>query len=256
MTTTKIRSAMAPLVAAVAILSVLAVQAAAHDVTTVTFTNLSYQVMAPVLVVVHGPSAGGGVGTLDSGSPIRDQGGIVRPPAPGYAADVVFTPGMPASEALATLAETGSPAMLETMLGRDLRVSSTAVLTGAATVIQPGESVAAEIETTPGQMVTLVGMLVSTNDAFAGARNIHVPYYGSVEVMLNAYDAGSEANTEMCSDIPGPPCAEDSGNMRVTAGAEGFVYVHPGIRGDAEITLDRDWRNPVARVVVVGPRGN
>ena len=236
MTNETMRRAAMPLLAAALVLSVLAVPAAAHPVTTVTFTNLSYQVMAPVLVVVHGGQGNNATG------------------GQGAASNVVFTPGSPASDALASLAETGSPAMLVSALGRDLRVSATEVLTGANTKIVPGESVAVEIESAGrGQMVTVVSMLVSTNDAFAGVRNVRIPAFGSVDVALRAYDAGSEANTEMCSDIPGPPCAEGSGNMRVTEGAEGFVYVHSGIRGDAEITLDRDWRNPVARVVITGP---
>ena len=208
---------------------------------TVTFTNLTYQPIAPVIVAVHGQATLG-----------RSRRGD-RSKA-GHGGDVIFTPGMASSAELATLAETGDPGMLATKLGRDMRVHTTVVLTGAAGVIMPGETAVGHVPVTGhGQMISLAGMLVSTNDGFATGRNIPISIYGTTEKMLNVYDAGSEANNELCSHVPGPPCSGESGNMRMTEGAEGFISVHPGIRGDGDVTLERDWRNPVAQVMVIGP---
>jgi len=75
------------------------------------------------------------------------------------------------------------------------------------------------------------------------------PNVGAGVHMVLAYDAGSEANTESCEHIPGPPCMNPE--MRVTDGAEGFVYIHPGISGEGDLTESGyDWRNPVARFVI------
>ena len=67
--------------------------------------------------------------------------------------------------------------------------------------------------------------------------------------MTPVYDAGSEANTESCLSIPGPPCG--SAGFRDTADAEGFVHVHSGIHGIGDLAPQRyDWRNPGAYVTV------
>lgn len=97
-------------------------------------------------------------------------------------------------------------------------------------------------------------MLVSTNDAFVGLDRYTLPSgfsaaFSATSVDVPAYDAGSEANTESCDHIPGPPCG--SPGVRVTDGAEGFVHVHRGIRGVGDLDDSaKDWKNPVARVIV------
>ena len=92
-------------------------------------------------------------------------------------------------------------------------------------------------------------MLVTTNDAFAALNGVRLPRRGSTSFFSVAYDAGSEANTENCSDIPGPPCGNPFN--RVPAGAEGYVSVHSGIHGIGDILPEnRDWRNPVAWITV------
>jgi hypothetical protein len=63
-----------------------------------------------------------------------------------------------------------------------------------------------------------------------------------------AYDAGSEANTELCEHIPGPPCGNQA---RMLTGAEGFVHVHRGIHGVGDLNeAAMDWNNPVVKVVI------
>ena len=39
--------------------------------------------------------------------------------------------------------------------------------------------------------------------------------------------------------------------MRDTDGAEGYVYIHSGIHGGADLTASvRDWNDPVAKITV------
>jgi hypothetical protein len=62
-----------------------------------------------------------------------------------------------------------------------------------------------------------------------------------------AYDAGSEANNEDGDFIPGPPFG--SGGVRDTEGAEGFVHIHSGVHGIADLDpAIYDWRNPTAEI--------
>jgi hypothetical protein len=162
----------------------------------------------------------------------------------------LFEAGEPASDALAALAEDGMTgpltALLEDLPGvRDYAVAEGPVL--------PGHSVSVEI-TASGRRgaVSGVGMLVTTNDAFFGFREVESSAMRNRRALVlyaPAYDAGSEANTESCLDIPGPPCM--SPGMRVPEGAEGFVHVHAGIHGDEDLVpADHDWRNPVVRITI------
>ena len=69
-------------------------------------------------------------------------------------------------------------------------------------------------------------------------------------IMLNACDSGSEANSESCACIPGPPCGN---HLHDRAKAEGFVHAHAGIHGGNGSGLDpatHDWRDPVARLSI------
>ena len=95
--------------------------------------------------------------------------------------------------------------------------------------------------------ITTATMLVGTNDAYTGFLNTPLKAFGGYQpVTALAYDAGTEANTELCKDIPGPPCnAPDSTNNNSNKNAEGFVHVSPGIAGNAEVGFAYDWRAAV-----------
>ncbi len=65
----------------------------------------------------------------------------------------------------------------------------------------------------------------------------------------SAYDAGSEENNEDGAFIPGPPFGCCGG--RATDGAEGFVHIHSGVHGIADLAPEvYDWRNPTAMIRV------
>jgi hypothetical protein len=90
-----------------------------------------------------------------------------------------------------------------------------------------------------------------TNDALAAVRGVRLPngIGDTVTVYGNAYDAGTEANTESCAFIPGPDC--NNPFQRDTGGAEGVVHIHSGVHGGADLVpSDHDWRNPVIQVII------
>ncbi|MBI3606894.1 MAG: spondin domain-containing protein [Nitrospirae bacterium] len=184
----------------------------------VTITNLTRgQVLTPPVVVAHNPEF------------------------------VLFTPGTPASSELATLAEDGVTGPLLGLLNTLPSVYDAAASAGP---VLPGHSVTVEIATS-GKFNTIsaVGMLASTNDGFFAVKGIGAPKKGAVSVEAEAYDAGSEVNTESCAFIPGPPCGH--AGVRDTAGAEGYVHIHAGIHGIGDLTpAMHDWRNPVAQVTI------
>lgn len=146
-------------------------------------------------------------------------------------------------------AEDGAFGDLLTELGGDPEVSD-AVAAGGAIV--PGDTAVLTVSASGNaKYLTLTAMLASTNDAFAAIRGIRLPngIGDTVSVFGNAYDAGTEANSEDCDFIPGPPCG--NANQRDTGSAEGFVHIHSGIHGVGDLMpSDLDWRNPVIQVTI------
>jgi hypothetical protein len=173
--------------------------------------------------------------------------------------DPLFQLGEMASGELAKVAEDADTGDLIAALGVDPHVIEVGVLTGAMGPIMPGETASIVLDAGYGyrnNLISLVGMLVTTNDAFYGLNKASasqpLQFWGNgrKETYLSpAYDAGSEFNSELCEYIPGPPCgvhAHDSDND-----PEGFVHIHPGIFGVGDLmAADSDWHNPVAKITV------
>jgi hypothetical protein len=182
----------------------------------VTVTNITRgQVLSPPVVVSHRPSIS------------------------------LFTPGEEAGPELAQLAEDAVSDPLLALLGTLPQVHDTNVGAGP---IPPGESATVEIEVTGNfRTLSVVGMLVTTNDGFYSTSGMVRPNGRKVALNAIAWDAGSEGNTESCDHIPGPPCG--NALVRVTDTAEGFIHVHAGIQGTGDLApADFDWNNPVANV--------
>ena len=176
----------------------------------VTVYNLSNQVFSPPIVVSHRSSVS------------------------------VFEPGEAASDELAAVAEDADAEGLLALLGTVDGVRDVAMGGG---VIPPGGSLTVQVSGNSSNVITVLGMMVTTNDTLYSAHD-RVKRGGSF--YGNGYDAGSEANTLSCAHIPGPPCGNPG--VRVTAGAEGVIKISEGInRGSLR---DLDWRNPVVKVVV------
>lgn len=159
----------------------------------------------------------------------------------------LFSLGQPASDQLYPLAEDANTGPLTTQLEGLNSVFDYTVAGGA---VPPGGSITLEIQVKGfKRQITVAGMLVTTNDAFFAIHGVPAPLAGTQVEFAEAYDAGSEANSESCATVPGPPCG--SGGVRDTAGAEGFVFIHAGIHGDGDlIPASDDWRNPVAIITI------
>ncbi len=168
--------------------------------------------------------------------------------------------GEPASEAIVMLAEGGSTAGLEALAaaaGADVQIAMNADMTRRYTM--PGQSSTVTVTANMVNSSLSVGsMLVSTNDAFIAA--IDVPLFDadgmpvSTTIELMAYDAGSEDNTEMASDIPGPLGLDaevdpPGSNARVPTEG-GVIAAHPGIQGGADVSEAFAWTEPIATLMI------
>ncbi len=183
----------------------------------VTITNItSGQTFTPLLVVSHKASIG------------------------------LFELGEPASDGLATIAESGDIAPLRNVLDSlDSKVLDTATNGG---LLGPGETVTIRIKgNSRFNRVSVAGMLIPTNDTFVALDSAYLSRWTRTHT-VPAYDAGSEYNDELCANIPGPVCMGE-GNSEEDG--EGYVHVSSGIHGIGDLEpAAYDWRNPVARITV------
>lgn len=211
----------------VALLALLAggiLSADGHDeemMVEVSITNLTRgQILSPVFVARHDSAAGS-----------------------------LYALGQPASEAMAKMAEdadaTGLMADWHPESNRNVAEAMVADLNGGP--VKPGETVTVNFNVDDSKnMMSFASMLVSTNDAFIGANGLDLSK--SRTIYLNAYDSGTEANSEDCAYIPGPPCGKHAHD---SSEPEGFVHVHAGVHGGTGSDLDpamHDWHNPTARL--------
>ena len=156
----------------------------------------------------------------------------------------LFELGSAASTELAMVAEDALNGDLVAALEGDSNVKDVQVTPGP---IMPGATVSVMVETNKRNgHVSLAGMLVTTNDAFYALNGVH----GGSTYYSPAYDSGTEANSEACMYIPGPPCG-NGGVHDDTAEAEGYVHIHSGVHGVGDLDpAMHDWRNPVAKITI------
>lgn len=142
----------------------------------ITITNLTAaQPIAPVAVVLH---------------------------TNGYNAGVL---GSAASTGLEMLAEGGDNAQLLNDARANVAVLN--AVSGAG-VLMPGASevITTTVTDNAGLTLSIAGMLVNTNDGFAGLNGFNLTGLGVGEsqvVPLAVYDAGTEANVETAATLPG-----------------------------------------------------
>lgn len=121
------------------------------------------------------------------------------------------------------------------------------VFTGARGAIPPGASMTYTVQTSgPFNWLSLLTMLVNTNDGFTGLDSFHLHGNGTT-LQTMAYDAGSEVNNELTSFIPGPCC-----NHPFVRDPEGdLIRMHEGItgRGDLDPAV-YGWHGAVARIEI------
>lgn len=171
----------------------------------------------------------------------------------------IFEVGSPASEGVQQIAENGNPAPMLEILGETPHAVS---VVGAAGPVLPGGSAEVVIDGMTGaKYLSLISMLICTNDGFTGVSGIRLPKEvgQSTTVETAGYDAGTEINTEDWADIV-PPCSvltgvesdePGTGMTNPDLAEGGVVRIHPGIDGDTDLDAElHGWTDPVARIVV------
>lgn len=180
----------------------------------------------------------------------------------------LFKVGEAASPSLQAMAEGGDISGLAADLAA---ANATVAENPAGGLLLPASSTNVDLNTdgTDNTQLSVVAMLLPTNDAFAGLNAITIPTEAGVYIYhLNAYDSGTEANDEVVNGggapgAPGIPAAPggDAGTGGTgvdAADANSTVHIHRNTLGDTDPlggTSDLDsrihrWLNPVVRVVI------
>ena len=143
----------------------------------------------------------------------------------------------------------------------------------AVGLLAPGDTATAFLntDTTGNAFLSIVAMILPTNDGFVGLDALSIPTQaGTYTYMLNAYDAGTEANNELVAvdggvpgtlGFPNPPpigLTHSGGSNAILVDQNTMVHVHRGILGDTNPiggTSDIDstnfrWLNPIAKLVI------
>lgn len=164
-----------------------------------------------------------------------------------------FTVGETASAELETLAEGGDNSGL---LGLSVVNASTA----SEGPLPPGSSVELRVttETLEGQKLSIISMMVNTNDGFTGLNSLDVSSMAvgdSKSYTTVAYDAGTEANSEAKGTIPGPADMGEGFNaarddiINLVAMHQGVVGEEDGLRNSI-LTSAHKFDNPLLALTI------
>ena len=189
-------------------------------VATVTVTNLAKgQILTPAVFITHSDAA---------------------PP--------LFVPGEPSSTELSALAEQGSTSGLVNKFSAEPDVLAVTVLSA---FVRPTRTATVNVEfDSDHRLISSASMIEMTNDGFVSLLGVEVPCIGTSTYFLDGWDAGSEANTELCSQIPAP-CPRPPRPGSCSVAIEGAVHIHSGIHGCGGFPPEvYDWRNPVAKITI------
>jgi len=173
----------------------------------------------------------------------------------GYQA---WVDGEAASTALELLAEEGDNSSL---LSNASDHSAYLASDSGAGIIGPGnnESVQLEVDAQNGVSLSVVTMLVNTNDAYTGinASSLADLTSGeSVSYRTPVWDAGTENNTEAAGTIPGPADAGGEGFNAARSDSSDRVRFHSGVISNQDglsgsvLTADHRFDNPAAIITI------
>jgi hypothetical protein len=179
----------------------------------------------------------------------------------------VFSVGDPANEPTKEIAENGNLGPLSTLISETNAIRGSAVADGPLVPEDdPGQTelpyftelhVSADASATK---LTFISMLIATNDGFVGLDTVDLPtdVNESKTLYANGYDAGTEQNTELFSDIVPPaktlilggePEGTDQSDPDISE--DDVIAPHPGIQGVGNLPPSvYDWREPAAMVQV------
>ena len=178
----------------------------------------------------------------------------------------LFEVGSTATAGVTLMAECGDLSMLETEIGYMMGDTHTSI-NSAMGLLAPAANTSATLDTTETHL-SVVAMVLPTNDAFVGLSQ-HIPSEaGTYTYYVNAYDAGTEANSEQLTSgcaagmpgIPAAPGMDAGANGTGVAGVDTntMIHVHRGVLGDLDAmggssdlnsSIHR-WQNPVAKITV------
>jgi hypothetical protein len=167
----------------------------------------------------------------------------------------VFRWARPASPGVQAVAENGGVPVLAAELKERVEQSNRGV-SGVAgdTPIRPGDFRTFEV-TTRESHLSVVSMIICTNDGFGGVNAKQLPTADgqTIEYRLKSFDAGTEINTELRSDlVPAPFCGEGDGSTESNPelAENGVIGSHSTLQGVGDLNPDLDWRGPVGRVQI------
>jgi hypothetical protein len=178
--------------------------------------------------------------TPPSSQPLSPVGVVI------HGADVdVWSAGSPASAAVAAVAEDANLPIYADTYAAAPGVKGAFV--GGDGPIGPGGDLTFEFNAKRNDRISIVSMLVNTNDAFTGLDSVRLGNE-TQEFEVGAYDAGTEINNENPDFIPGP--AGSGPGVRDPEG--GVITSHTGLVGQSGgIDLAMyGWDGPVARITI------
>jgi len=164
--------------------------------------------------------------------------------------------GAAVTDGLEVLAEGGDPSAFLAEAGTYSDVMATAAGMGA---VGPGgsDTVTATVPKNTDLRVSVVTMLVNTNDAFTGVNGSAVGALSvddSITIYANVYDAGTESNDESMGTVPGPAAGGEGFNASrndrdFATGHGGVVTADDGLAGSA-LNESHRFVGPVAKLTV------
>lgn len=168
----------------------------------------------------------------------------------------VFHVGSTASAGVQAVAENGGVPVLAAELSAALDATGLGISgVGGTGPVGPGGEVEFSF-TTDEDHLSIVSMIVCTNDGFAGLDTWKLPTEdgASKTTRLRGFDAGTEINTEADTDIvPAPFCADPAlgtGVSNPDLAENGKILPHRGILGVGDFDASYDWQGRVAEVTV------
>ena len=184
--------------------------------------------------------------------------------------DNIFMLGSTATAELQTMAEGGDISGLATILSN---ADANNNENPAGGLLAPGASTTYMLTNDSANThLSVTAMILPSNDGFVGLDSWEIPTEaGTYTIMLNAYDAGTEANNELiiggaggAPGVLGIPAAPSGGSGTGGTGVTDeenntMIHIHRGSIGDDDVnggTSDLNnsihrWLNPVAKLTVI-----